>query len=251
MIHLPCSRFSIKINIFISQRNPAALTLQYQRLLSRTENCTHGRRRRIRAQRSTQICTVCEKSQIWHLTGVKITVNWGHGTSLLWAAAKRIIAQITGWFEDGGGRKSKVYRSIHRCGATTQSRYETKRILTQLTQITFISAANCEGLRVTQTRGVRGRKEGWGGGHRCDSTVSLTHPSEKERERVGGQGGDPWRQSSRFPAATRGERESTSSFFTDYNRITSENDKHICLSMATNILICNQASVLCEANLQA
>lgn len=50
-------------------------------------------------------------------------------------------------------------------------------MLTQLTQITFISAANCEGLSVTQTRGIRG-----GRGHLCDITVSLTRPSRRDWE---------------------------------------------------------------------
>lgn len=59
-----------------------------------------------------------------------------------------------------------------------QHKVETKRILTQLTQITFISAANCEGLRVIQTRGRRGGR----GVHLCDIIVSLTHPSGRERE---------------------------------------------------------------------
>lgn len=66
---------------------------------------------------------------------------------------------------------------------------ETKRIPTQLTQITFISAANCECLRVTQTREISwAGEEEKEGGHLCDITVSLTHPLGR---RVGGQGTDP------------------------------------------------------------
>lgn len=55
--------------------------------------------------------------------------------------------------------------------------HERQKILTKLTQITFISATNCEELRVSQSRGRKG-----GRGHLCDITVSLTHPSGREGE---------------------------------------------------------------------
>lgn len=178
---------------------------------------SHARRRWIWVHKYVQSA---KKSNVT-FKRVEITVKWGHGTLLLWAAAKEIIVHITASFEDG--RKSIVYRSICGCCETTQSRYETKRIRTQLTQITFISAANCEGLRVTQTRGIRG-----GRGHLCDITVSLTHPSGREWE---------------VKALTLDDREFTVVcthkrrthdnllLFTDLNKI-SHQSRHICLNTA-------------------
>lgn len=47
----------------------------------------------------------------------------------------------------------------------------------QLTQVTFIKAANCDKLTDTQTIGIKG-----GRGHLCDITVSLTDPSGRAWE---------------------------------------------------------------------
>lgn len=71
------------------------------------------------------------------------------------AAAEKIIVQITAEFKER--EESLVYVGQFVDAVEQHSKRETKRMLTQPTQITFMSAANCEGLKVTHRRVKRGR----------------------------------------------------------------------------------------------